>query len=78
MHLGRNVTYECLLSQTVVHQVLNASDGVFKRKSYWRKRPKKKDKNVLLQVKDLRKIAKFRAENILCTFASDVEHLLIV
>ena len=77
MHLGRNVTYECLLSQTVVHQVLNAS-GVFKRKSYWRKRPKKKDKIVLLQVKDLRKIAKFRAENILCTFASCVEHLLTV
>ena len=78
MHLGRNVTYECLLSQTVVHQVLNASDGVFKRKRYWRKRPKKKDKIVLLQVKDLRKIAKFRAENILSTFASCVEHLLTV
>ena len=78
MHLGRNVTYECLLSQTVVHQVLNASDGEFKRKSYWRKRPKKKDKIVLLQVKDLRKIAKFRAENILSTFASCVKHLLTV
>ena len=78
MHLGRNVNYECLLSQTVVHQVLNASDGEFKRKSYWRKRPKKKDKIVLLQVKDLRKIAKFRAENILSTFASCVEHLLTV
>ena len=37
MHLGRNITYECLLSQSVsqsvFHEVLNAvSDDVFKRK----------------------------------------------
>ena len=78
MHLGRNVTYECQLSQSVVYQVLNASDGVFKEKVTGEKGQKKKDKIVLLKVKDLRKIAKFRAENILCTFASCVEHLLTV
>ena len=33
MHLGRNITYECLLNQSVFYQVLNAaSDDVFKRK----------------------------------------------
>ena len=33
MHSGRNVTYECCVSQSVLHEVLNAvSDDVFKRK----------------------------------------------
>ena len=32
MHLGRNITYECLLSQSVIHEGLNVSDGAFKRK----------------------------------------------
>ena len=62
----------------MVYQVLNASDGVFKEKVTGEKGQKKKDKIVLLKVKDLRKIAKFRAENILYTFASCVEHLLTV
>ena len=30
MHLARNITYECLLSQSVIHQVLNTRDGVYK------------------------------------------------
>ena len=37
MHLGRNVTYECLLSQSVFYQVLNAvsSDGVFNKRNFF-------------------------------------------
>ena len=34
IYLGRNLTYEymnaCYVSESVIHQVLNASDGVFK------------------------------------------------
>ena len=34
MHLGRNIVYECMkaccVSQSVIHQVLNASVGVFR------------------------------------------------
>ena len=36
MHLGRNIAYERMnaicVSQSVIHQVLNVSNGVFKRK----------------------------------------------
>ena len=33
MHLGRNITYECCVSQSVLYEVLNAvADDVFKRK----------------------------------------------
>ena len=33
MHLGRNITYECCASQSVLYEVLNAiPDYVFKRK----------------------------------------------
>ena len=33
MHSGRNITYECCVSQSVLYEVLNAvSDDVFKRK----------------------------------------------
>ena len=33
MHLGRNITYECCVSQSVSYEVLNAvSDDEFKRK----------------------------------------------
>ena len=33
MHLGRNITYECCVSQSVLYEVLNAvPDDVFKRK----------------------------------------------
>ena len=31
MHLGRNITYECCISQSVLYEVLNAvPDDVFK------------------------------------------------
>ena len=37
MQLGRNITYQymnaCSASQSVIHQVLNVSYGVFKRKT---------------------------------------------
>ena len=35
MYLGRSITYECLriVSQSVIHQGLNTSGGVFERKS---------------------------------------------
>ena len=33
MHSGRNITYECCASQSVLYKVLNAvSDDAFKRK----------------------------------------------
>ena len=33
MHLGRNITYECCIIQSVLYEVLNAvPDDVFKRK----------------------------------------------
>ena len=33
MHSGRNITYECCVTQSVLYEVLNAvSDDVFKRK----------------------------------------------
>ena len=33
MHSGRNITYECCVSQSVLYEVLNAVRGdVFKRK----------------------------------------------
>ena len=33
MHLGRNITYVCCVSQSVLYEVLNAvPDDVFKRK----------------------------------------------
>ena len=33
MHLGRNITYECCVSQSVLYEVLNTvGDNVFKRK----------------------------------------------
>ena len=33
MYSGRNITYECWVSQSVLYEVLNAvSDNVFKRK----------------------------------------------
>ena len=32
MHLGRNITYECCVSQSVLYEVLNAVPDVFKRK----------------------------------------------
>ena len=33
MHLGRNITYECCVSQSELYEVLNAvPDDVFKRK----------------------------------------------
>ena len=33
MHSGRNITYECFVSQSVLYEILNAvPDDVFKRK----------------------------------------------
>ena len=32
MHSGRNITYECCVSQSVLYEVFIVSDDVFKRK----------------------------------------------
>ena len=38
MHLGRNITYECInaccVSQSVIHQVLNATDRNVKKEKF--------------------------------------------
>ena len=68
--MGRKVTYECMnacfVSQSVIHQVLNASNGVFKRKRSMEKQHSlKKGKGcVIIQAKrQIKIIVKFRAEN---------------
>ena len=59
MHLGRNVTYECSLSQSLFYQVLNVvNDGMFKRKCLngeiiFHKRDTEKGVFFTLQVKNL-------------------------
>ena len=59
-HLGRNITYECLLGQPV--SVLSRKNTSFKKDT---------EKVVLLLVKDLIQIiVKFRAKKLLCMFLS--------
>ena len=62
MHLGRNITYECCVSQLVLYEVLNnaVSDDVFKRKCLFNGEimfhsafKKDTEKVLLLEVKDL-------------------------
>ena len=82
MHSGRNIIYECCVSQSVLHEVLHAvSDDAFKRKclfngeimfhSAFKKDTEKAVLGIKLEVKGLIKIIKkFKAEKTLCTFLS--------
>ena len=76
MHLGRNITYECLQSQSVSDQVLNTdSDVVFKKNVQQRnnisfKKDTEIEKVVLLQVKNvIQIIIKFRDQKICAHFS---------
>ena len=76
MHLGRNITYECLQSQSVSDQVLNTvSDVVFKKNVQRRnnisfKKDTEIEKVVLLQVKNvIQIIIKFRDQKICAHFS---------
>ena len=82
MHSGRNITYECCASQSVLYEVLNAvSNDMFKRKCLFNdgeimfysgfKKDILKRLCYKLEVKGLIKIIEnFRAEKIFCMFLS--------
>ena len=76
MHLGRNVTYEGLLSQSVFYQVLNVvNDRMFKRKCLLEKwylilKGHWKYDVITSERLDI----KLRAEKTLCTFLSYTKH----